>query len=82
MSVLALFSRVYSTYDEYLRHPRFRAIRRKALERDGYTCTICERNAANQVHHLRYPKWGTFDTPRNLISVCYECHCVIEGKVK
>jgi len=70
----------YSTYAEYLRHPRFRAVRAVAMERDRYTCQRCKAARATEVHHLKYPPWGTFDVPENLVSVCHHCHCIIEGK--
>lgn len=70
----------YSSYAEYLRHPEYRKVRAVAMERDNYTCQVCRRARATQVHHLRYPKWGTFDVPENLQSICYPCHCKIHGK--
>lgn len=72
----------YSSYAEYLRHPKYRAVRAEAMRRDSYTCQECKTARATQVHHLRYPKWGTFDTPDNLVSICYPCHCKIHGKAK
>ena len=33
-----------------------------------------------EVHHVRYPPWGTFDTVDNLLAVCHECHCEAHGK--
>ncbi len=71
--------RFYRTYDEYLRHPVFRAVRAAALRRDHAICTECGA-PATEVHHLAYPPWGTFDVPSNLVSVCHACHCRLEGK--
>ena len=73
-------SQPYSNYAEYLRHPRFRAIRREAMKAAGWTCQECGKARATQVHHLRYPPWGTFDVVENLHPVCYPCHCKIHGK--
>lgn len=70
----------YNTYAEYLRHPTFRAIRRKAMEAANWTCQKCHKARATQIHHLRYPKWGTFDVIENLLPVCHRCHCEIHGK--
>lgn len=72
----------YRNYKEYLAHPRFRAIRAEAMKRAGWTCQRCGKARATQVHHLRYPPWGTFDVIENLLPVCYPCHCEIHGKEK
>lgn len=31
---------------------------------------------------MKYPAWGTFDVPENLLPVCHQCHCAIHGKDK
>lgn len=71
----------YRTYSEYLKTPQFLAVRRHVMER---AAGICEhenehlercKNIATEVHHLKYPPWGTFDVPQNLIAICHECHC-------
>lgn len=69
----------YRNYAEYLRHPRYRAVRAEALARTNGRCAVCGA-VATEVHHLRYPPWGTFDAPENLLPVCHPCHCQIEGK--
>jgi hypothetical protein len=70
--------RYYNTYEEYLRHPAFQAARRVAMQRAEWRCRCGA--PATEVHHLRYPAWGTFDVPSNLEPVCHTCHCVYEGK--
>jgi len=50
------------------------------MKRAQGKCQRCLMNPATEVHHLRYPKWGTFDVPANLMAVCHGCHCDIEGK--
>jgi hypothetical protein len=75
---LNLFSS-YRNYDEYLAHPRYRAIRKVALELANGICERCGK-PATEVHHLRYPPWGEFDMVENLMAVCHQCHCWIEGK--
>jgi len=70
----------YSTYKEYLSHPKFRAIRAKAMQKAKFTCQDCKKCPASEVHHIRYPKWGTFDTVDNIIPVCHRCHCIRHGK--
>jgi hypothetical protein len=69
----------YHNYAEYLRHPRFRAVRAIAFKRANGRCERCGA-IATEVHHLRYPPWGEFDVPANLLVVCHKCHCQIEGK--
>jgi hypothetical protein len=71
----------YRTYREYLRHPRFLAVRALVMQRAAGQCEYhrCQRRAT-EVHHWRYPPWGTFDVPENMIAVCHACHCRIHGK--
>ncbi len=68
----------YSSYAEYLRHPKFRAVRKIAMERARWRCRCGAR--ATEVHHDSYPPWGTFDKPEDLMPVCHACHCEIHGK--
>jgi hypothetical protein len=70
----------YRTYGEYLRHPRFLKIRAKVFERASGWCERCYVRPPTEPHHLRYPPWGTFDVPENMIAVCHQCHCDIHGK--
>lgn len=72
----------YRTYREYLKHPTFLAVRAQVVERAGGICERCNARPMTEVHHLRYPKWGTFDVPGNLIAVCHPCHCEIHGKAQ
>lgn len=72
----------YRTYAEYLKHPHFQRVRTNAMRRAKYRCQRCKKARATQVHHLRYPPWGTFDVIENLLPVCYPCHCEIHGKEK
>lgn len=72
----------YRTYQEYLAHPHFRRIRAEALRQAKYICQVCHKARATQVHHLRYPPWGTFDVVENLQPICYACHCQTHGKEK
>jgi hypothetical protein len=75
-----LSSLFYKTYEEYLRHPVFLAARQAAMNIAKGKCERCNLNSASEVHHLKYPPWGTFDVPSNLMPVCHRCHCEIEGK--
>lgn len=70
----------YSNYHEYLKHPRYLIVRAEAIKRAAGICEKCNERPVTEVHHLRYPKWGTFDTSDNLLAVCHQCHCKIHGK--
>jgi hypothetical protein len=70
----------YRGYQEYLRHPRFLEIRAEVFRRAGGKCEQCGQRPPTEPHHLRYPPWGTFDVPENMIAVCHLCHCEVHGK--
>lgn len=70
----------YRGYREYLRHPRFKEIRAEVFQRAAGLCERCYDRTPTEPHHLRYPPWGTFDVPENMIAVCHGCHCEIHGK--
>lgn len=70
----------YRTYAEYLRHPRFLAIKAEVFERANGLCERCGLRPPTEPHHLRYPPWGAFDVPSNLIAICHQCHCDAHGK--
>lgn len=70
----------YHGYAEYLKHPRFLEIRAQVFERAGGLCERCGKRPPTEPHHLRYPPWGAFDVPENLIAICHQCHCDIHGK--
>jgi hypothetical protein len=70
----------YSSYAEYLKHPRFLAVRAQVFERAAGKCERCGERPPTDPHHLRYPPWGAFDAPENLIAICHACHCEIHEK--
>lgn len=70
----------YRTYREYLRHPRFLAVRAEVFARAASLCEWCGVAPPTEPHHLRYPPWGTFDTPDDMIAVCHPCHCDFHGR--
>jgi len=70
----------YSTYLQYLRHPTYLAVRQQVIDRSRGMCERCGLRAYTEVHHLRYPPWGTFDVVENLQALCHQCHCAIHGK--
>ena len=86
----------FSSYDQYLSHWLFRAIRKAAMRKSGGKCVKCGA-VATQVHHWRrknprkktgkpefeYPRpWGAFDVPDNIWPICYACHCEEHGETK
>lgn len=72
---------LYQTYSEYLRHPVFRIVRAVAMRRAKGVCEKCGKASASEVHHLKYPVWGAFDGPSNLLAVCHNCHSAEHHKV-
>lgn len=71
----------YATYDEYLAHPQYQAVRAQALKRAGGECERCHERPVTEVHHVQYPPWGTFEeNADHLLALCHECHCEIHGK--
>jgi len=80
MPARSLSGSEYRSYAEYLRHPKFRAVRSVVMLRSGGTCERCKARPPTEVHHLRYPPWGTFDVPENLVAICHACHCKEHGK--
>lgn len=75
--------RPYGNYEDYLRHPVFRAARTIAMRRASHRCS-CGAPATEVHHHKsgpdRYPPWGMFDVPSNLRPICHACHCREHGK--
>ena len=58
------------TYNDYIKSPTWKAIRRERLDLDGGLCVVC-RKPATSVHHIRYPKtFGQEDILNDMISVC------------
>jgi hypothetical protein len=68
------------SYSEKLRDPRWQKKRLEILERDGWMCTMCnDKERELHIHHLNYTKENPHDElSENLISVCADCHFVIE----
>ena len=47
-------------------------LRKSIRQRDKYTCQICEKEPAVQVHHIDYDKKNS--NPNNLVTLCKSCH--------
>ncbi len=70
----------YRSYREYLKHPKFLAVRAEVFRRAAGRCEMCKSRPPTEPHHLRYPPWGTFDVAENLLAICHQCHCQVHGK--
>lgn len=68
------------TYAEKLKDPRWQKIRLKIFERDNWQCCKCsDKEQTLHVHHLKY-HGNPWDAPiENLITLCSECHTIIES---
>jgi hypothetical protein len=64
----------YSTYAEYLAHPKFRRSVALAARRANGSCEHCLLITETEPHHVRYCAWGDFDPPENLVMLCRACH--------
>lgn len=69
----------YMTYPEKLKDPRWQKKRLQIFERDNWTCQKCnDKDSTLHVHHLKYHKnpWDVSDD--FLVTLCHECHSMIE----
>lgn len=64
---------IKSKYNLYLESDKWKQMRRKILERDGYKCRICGANYNLHVHHLTYKRLYN-ENEEDLITVCESCH--------
>lgn len=63
-------------YSEYLKTQHWQELRKKALKRARYRCSLCnEKNQILDVHHRSYEHRGQFwDELSDLIVLCRPCH--------
>jgi 5-methylcytosine-specific restriction endonuclease McrA len=56
-------------------------IRQKVLERDGWSCQKCGKNADTKfhIHHILKKRKGGSDCLDNLITVCPKCHHQVDS---
>lgn len=69
-------------YARLMRHPKWRAFRRRILDRDGHKCVHCLSTGHLQVHHRQYrldyrtghlvPPWAY--EAACMITLCRDCH--------
>ena len=54
--------------------PHWRALRLRALEREGFRCAVCRRgDRLLEVHHLTYERLGA-ELLEDVVALCQRCH--------
>jgi hypothetical protein len=71
---------VYHLPEEVINSSWWREIRTAIFMRDHYRCYRCEtkRRRGLSVHHIMSRADGGEDNPENLITLCLECHDIVE----
>lgn len=59
--------------------PKWYALRRKVLKRDGWICRYCGEQACQADHVIPRSKGGP-DTMKNLVAACPRCNKLAGGK--
>lgn len=63
-------------YKEYINSPEWKATSRKAKERVGYRCQLCNKKGNDttlHTHHRTYERFG-IEFDEDLIVLCPKCH--------
>ena len=70
------------SYQEYLKSPHWKEIRKRALDRAGHHCFVCRDTKNLNVHHNSYERLGK-ELDTDLIVLCEKCHNLFykEGKL-
>ena len=74
----------YVPYLEKLQDVRWQEMRLRILDRDGWTCTRCEKKPKTlHVHHGYYEKgYDPWDYhPDTMMSLCPECHLICQDQL-
>jgi 5-methylcytosine-specific restriction protein A len=58
---------------------RYRELKLKILERDGWRCQHCGRRDQLHIHHLIRRSQSGADCEENLIALCSECHRLLHS---
>ncbi len=58
---------------------RYRELKMKILERDGWKCQYCGRRDELQIHHLVRRSQQGEDCEQNLIVLCSRCHRLLHA---
>ncbi len=64
------------SYKQYLKTPKWRALRRKVFERDDFQCRFCQgvfHPSQLECHHLTYARMGR-ERLSDLETLCGRCH--------
>ncbi|MCK4487447.1 MAG: HNH endonuclease [Desulfobacterales bacterium] len=61
-------------YLDYLRTEHWQALAKKARQRAGYRCQLCNQNGVLHVHHRSYQNRGRKGELKDLIALCETCH--------
>ena len=70
-----------SRHKGYLRTPRWRALRKLALDLAGHECSKCRHGGRLEVHHWTYDRWG-HELLSDLKVLCHACHLKTHGREK
>lgn len=68
--------------EEFYQSRTWYKIRENARRRDFFICRICENKNALDGHHLTYERWGGGEEPRDILSLCRDCHDKIHEKIE
>lgn len=68
-------------YREYLQTEHWNSVRKSALRRAKYRCSLCYAQKPLQVHHRTYERRGN-EWPEDLIALCGSCHSSFHKKLK
>jgi 5-methylcytosine-specific restriction endonuclease McrA len=53
---------------------RYRQLKMKILQRDGWECQACGSLAGLEIHHIQRRSQSGDDSEGNLITLCSDCH--------
>ena len=70
----------FESYEDYLKSPLWRSVRRKVIDRAKGRCCGCG-DTANQVHHRFYTRevlLGIRTEEKFMVAICGSCHKFIE----
>ena len=69
----------YDLYHDYLQSEEWLKLKRERLKIDDYACALCGNRAALDVHHLIYPHRLGTEEISDLLTLCRDCHTLIDG---
>lgn len=68
------------TYSEKLKDPRWQKKRLQIMDRDGFTCQCCgDKETTLNIHHKKYNGDPWEASENDLMTVCEDCHYIIES---